>query len=344
MDDIPPLARFFKKVYTGFGSYGTIDLFQWKIIDNRVMRGIINLVKDGNQIVSATSVTPKELYLMGEKYSVAEIGDTYTDPDYQRQGMFALLINQSTRDASQKGISFIYGTPNHQSLPGYEKKANYKTIPELKLKSLVFPVDIGRLIPKRSHWLLGKGISFLFSLFIFLYATAKKIFRKSADGFVEEMREIPEGWDAFWEKARHKYDFILARHKEAFEWRFFLHPNKYSLYILKNKGEIAGYVACRFVCDPEITRLIIADFLFLPGKEEGLLSLLDYLLKKALRSNTSFINVWCPEMNPYFALFRKFGFRVRQEVPVICFQNEFALNLQKNCGAWHFTMSDSDNV
>lgn len=162
-EDIPQLSRFFREVYTGFGSYGTMDLFQWKIIDNRVKPGIINLVKDGNRIVSVTSITPKELILKGENYPVAEIGDTYTDSDYQRQGMFALLINQSTRDAAKLGLSFIYGTPNHQSLPGYEKKANYKTMPALNVRSLIFPIDIGPVVQKKTNWFLGKMAGLLFS-------------------------------------------------------------------------------------------------------------------------------------------------------------------------------------
>ncbi len=153
--DLPKIASYFKKVYQGHGLYGNTDLFHWKIIDNYIRPGIINLVKEGDQIVSIASVTPKRLFLKGQEVLAAETGDNYTDPKYQRQGMFELLVKKSTQDALDVGISFIYGTPNSQSLPGYEKKANYKTIPEINIRLLALPVNVKPFIQKHSHWLIG---------------------------------------------------------------------------------------------------------------------------------------------------------------------------------------------
>ena len=107
-DDLSKIRLFFKRLYTGMGDYGSIDLFNWKIQENYASTGIINLIKDDKEIVSTTSLTPKFLYFKGKKGIVAEIGDTYTDPNYQRKGMFSLLINQTRKDAETKGIPFIY--------------------------------------------------------------------------------------------------------------------------------------------------------------------------------------------------------------------------------------------
>ena len=161
-EDLSRISLFFKRLYTGMGAYGSMDLFNWKIQENYVSTGIINLIKDDKEIVSTTSLTPKLLFYKGKKEIVGEIGDTYTDPDYQRKGMFSLLINQTRKDAETKGISFIYGTPNEQSLPGYEKKANFKIIKSIYVNSMSFPVNISPIISRKTHWLLGNLIEYFY--------------------------------------------------------------------------------------------------------------------------------------------------------------------------------------
>ncbi len=342
--DLPAIGHFFKKQYTGTGTYGTMGLFHWKIIDNYVRPGIINLVKDNGRIVCTTSVTPKRLFSKGREYTVAEIGDTYTNPKHQRQGMFALLINQSTKDAMAEGIDFIYGTPNNQSLPGYEKKANYKIIPGINVKSLVLPLDIKPFIQRRSHWLVGNYASSLFSTLVYGYFLVKKALSSPQAMQIEETEHIPDGWDDFWEKSRQSYDFIFDRDKRAIVWRFFKNPNKYRFYVLKEKNQIVGYLVYRIIYGPEIITLLIADFFFLPGRESDMKVLLFKVLEESMQSNVTKIAAWCTQDSPYFKVLKGFGFIERGDIPIICFQSDFALNLVKACQTWHFTVGDSDNV
>ena len=342
--DLPDIAHFFKKNYTGIGSYGSMDMFYWKIMDNPVMPGIINLVKDDGKIISTTSVTPKRLLLKRQEYQVAEIGDTYTDTSYQRRGLFTLLINMSTQDAFKEGINFIYGTPNNQSLPGYEKKADYKIIPGINVKSLVLPLDVKPFIQRRSHWLMGNYAASLFSTLVYIYFGFKKALSFSKAMQIEELECLPDGWDDFWEKSRQSYDFIFNRDKKMLIWRFFKNPNKYRFYVLREKNQIVGYLVYRIIYGPEIITLLIADFLFLPGRESDMKVLLFKVLEESMQSNVTKISTWCTQDSPYFKVLKGFGFIARGNIPIICFQSEFALNLVKACQTWHFTISDSDNA
>lgn len=345
--DLPAIGQFFKKQYTGPGTYGTMGMFQWKIIDNYIQPGFINFVKDNGEIISTTSVTPKQLFFRGCKYKVAEIGDTYTDLHYQRQGIFALLINRSTEDAVNNGMPFIYGTPNEKSLPGYEKKAHYKTISGINLKSLMIPLNIKPFIQRKSHWLVGIYISSLFSTFAFWYFIIKKVLSKSDYVHIEDIKEteeVPEDWDCFWEKGRDNYDFIFSRDRQAIIWRFFKNPEKYKFYLLRKKNEIVGYIVYRLIYDIDITSLFIADFLTLPGQEKNIEILLFRVLRDALNGNVTKLGVWCAKGSPYFNIFRKFGFLGRNDIPLISFQNDFSLNIEASCRNWHFTISDSDNI
>jgi hypothetical protein len=342
--DLPAIEDFFKKNYHGPGPYGTIDLFRWKIIDNYVRSGVINLIKDKDQIVSVLSITPKLLYFKGREHAVVELGDALTDPRYRRQGMFAFLDNKITKDALDMGFRFVYGTPNKEALPGHLKKANYKIIDGINVKSLVVPLDIKPFIQKRGYWLIGNLAGSLFSTLVYGCYLVKKALSWSQAAQIEEPENIPEGWNDFWMKSREACDFIFSRDREALTWRFFKNPNRYTFYVLKEKDQIVGYLAYRIVSVAEITAVVLADFFFLPGYEKGLKVLLFRVLEDALNANVATINTWCTQGSPYFRVLKKFGFIERGDVPVICFQNDFASNLETSCRTWHFTVSDSDNI
>lgn len=342
LQDIPAIALFFKRHYSGMGSYGGSDLFFWKIVSNPLGPGIINLVKDGERIVSTTSVTPKRLFLEGQAVAAAEIGDTYTDPAYQRQGMFALLINQSTQGALAHGVKFVYGTPNQQSLPGYEAKANYLRIPNLNLESLSFPINVKPLVQRRAHWLIATYSGAASSTLAFLAVTAQRVTTRAVS--VEELTEIPADWDEFWQTCLTGYDFLIARDKSAMEWRYLRHPYKYKFLVVRSEGRIQGYATYRIVQGDDYSVMTVADYMFRPGAEDALRSLLVHIAEHALRAGVAAVNAWCPAANPHRRVFRRFGFVTRGHVPVIAFQNDLAAQLGGRALRWHFTTADSDNV
>ena len=344
-EDFTKIRLFFKKLYSGMGNYGSMDLFNWKTKENHVSEGILNLIKNDGRIVSTTSITPKFLYFKGEKEIVAEIGDTYTDPKFQRKGFFSLLINQTRKDAESKGIKFIYGTPNEQSLPGYQKKANFKVIKNININSMTYPVNIAPIISKKTHWIFGNLTGYIYLIFVLISYGIKKLTNKSISlEEITEINQIPNDWNYFWEKAKVRYDFIFSRDLKSLEWRFMNHPNKYKFYILKHKNELIGYLTCRSLYEKGISNLVIADFLFLEGKEKYLKSLLFKVLKYSINESVTKISIWCPKSSPYFKILKDFGFVSRGDIPVICYQNDFAQEIQDISYNWHFTISDSDNI
>lgn len=342
--DLPAIGHFFKRNYTGPGTYGTMELFQWKIVDNYVHPGIILLIKDEDRIVSLMSATPKLLYLMGCEQQAAELCDALTDPSYRRQGFFALLDNEITKDILRKDIQFIYGTPNAIALPGHEKKANYKVIPSIGVKSLIIPLDVKHFIQNKCHWLIGKFASSIFSILVFIYFIYKRVFLHLDPLLFEEVKDIPNDWDDFWEKARGRFDFIIARNRQAMKWRYFQNPNKYRFYILKEQDRIIAFLVYRIIFDANSSSLVIADYLALPGRENDLTGLLFKALDDALEAGVTKINVWCTQGGGYLRVFKRFGFIERSEIPVITYQNDFARTFQEKCRRWHFTVGDSDNV
>jgi len=342
--DLPAIGLFFKELYKNQGAYGNMGFFHWKIVDNYIQPGIINLIKDGNKIASTTSVTPKLLVCKGEEIKVAEIGDTYTHPDYWRQGMFSLLINQTRKDAEKKGINFVYGTPNKLSLPGYQKKANFNIIQNLHVRSLIFPVNIKPNIQKRSHWIPGSIIGSIVSIFSYFYFKIKNIFFfLDKTLVVEEINQVPHDWSNFWNQAKQEFEFIINRDAKAMVWRYLDNPNKYKLILLRKKKTLVGYMVYRLINDDIFKNIMIADYLTLPGEENAIYVGINHIINNAFKIGVNQVGLWCVEDGSYFKLLKKKGFFARGNVPVICYQNEFAQEIN-NCTSWHFTIGDSDNI
>ncbi len=344
--DLPAIGQFFKKNFRSASQYGSMGTFQWRAVDNYIMPGIINLIKDGDKIVSTLSNTPKKLLVKGKGYLVAEIGDANTDPHYQRQGMLSLLINQSTRDALDKGIKGVYSTPDTKtpSLPAFIKKANYLPQKDLNIQSLVFPIDIGPLIKKRVHWLIRHYIGSFFLTLVYIFFLLKKGLSFWGSTYnVYELTELPDDWDNFWEKAKKSFDYIFERNKKALTWRFFRNPNKYKFNIAQTEDAVIGYLVYRIINDEDVKRLIIADYLFLPGYESQFQLLMLKVIEDAFQIGVNYISSWCMKGTDYYKYFKKFGFIKRNRILLIWFQNEFISKLEDG-KTWHFTISDSDNV
>jgi GNAT superfamily N-acetyltransferase len=344
--DLPAIGRFFKRHFPGPGHYGTMGLFHWRAVEHYLTRGIVNLVKDEGRIVSILSNTPKSLLVCGEESLVAEIGDAFTDPDYQRQGMQTLLTLQSIQDAWDRGMKGVYSTPDHQtpSLSAFINRANFLPLEGVEVKSLVLPLNIGPFLRLRGHWLAAQYVGSLHLTMAYLYFRLMKALHAAAGVEIVELPGLPEDWDRFWEKARKPYDAIFSRSRQALAWRFFQNPNRYTVYGAMEQGELAGYVVHRVSEDTGNRMLILADFLFLPGREAHLRALLLKVLEDALKAGVSHVYTWCSSKSPYYPFLRKYGFLKRNDILLIWVQNEFAARLRKTCKTWHFTISDSDNV
>jgi hypothetical protein len=338
------ISQFFKRVYVGRGFYGSMGLFHWKIAKNCHGKGIINLIKDGETIASTTTITPKKLIFNGSETLAAEIGDTYTGPNYQRQGMFVQLINQTRQDAESRSIEFIYGTPNHQSLPGYQKKANFEQLQRLDVRALNFPLNLKPQLQKKLHWLLAEAANLIYRIPLWLYVQLVRLSSGSAKYAIAEETQMPPGWASFWKQASAPYSFILDRSEESLTWRFFDSPYRYHFCSVKNRNsELCGYFVYRLAEDEGLSRLVLADFLFLPNEMSAFKASLGYLLRKSLTFDTESLSVWCVKDSKYYDILRRLLFLDRSNIPVICYRNKIFQALS-DCRSWHFTVSDSDNI
>ncbi|MCF8298292.1 MAG: GNAT family N-acetyltransferase, partial [Saprospiraceae bacterium] len=88
-------------------------------------------------------VFPIIMSIKGKDVLVAQSGDTMTDPDHRKKGLFTQLALKTYELAKNEGVKFIFGFPNQNSLPGFERKLNwefYGNMQEFKIKTKAIPI------------------------------------------------------------------------------------------------------------------------------------------------------------------------------------------------------------
>lgn len=62
----------------------------------------------------------------GKRILAAQSGDTMTLPKHQGKGLFTQLARKTYETGTEKGIEFVFGFPNKNSMPGFSKKLDWK--------------------------------------------------------------------------------------------------------------------------------------------------------------------------------------------------------------------------
>lgn len=71
-------------------------------------------------------VFPVRVWLDGSIHMAAQSGDTMTDPRHQKRGLFVRLAKLTYELANAQGVRFIFGYPNENSRPGFERRLGWR--------------------------------------------------------------------------------------------------------------------------------------------------------------------------------------------------------------------------
>jgi len=120
------------------------------------VRDIGYIAYDGVGIPAAYyGVFPCRASIGGNAYLCAQSGDTMTHPNHRGKGLFIKLAKMTYELARENGIKFVYGFPNDNSLPGFEKKLGW-VCPE---KFNVYYIPVSRIpIAILSKWKVTRNL------------------------------------------------------------------------------------------------------------------------------------------------------------------------------------------
>ena len=258
------LDKFFKEEFKQQYRYGTMGFFYWKMIKNLTQKGFVNTIFVDSNLAATTSITPKTLFFKKNEIKVAEIGDTYTKYKYRGRRYFTTLVDESRVNAEKSNLSFIYGTPNNQSMPLYLKYCSFEKSNIIKPYSFKYFFDIKSILTLRFGFFISIILNFFYKVFIKTHELIMYLNKNDFKSYnINFCNSFPDDIDKFWEEASKEWDFILSRKLKFLKWRFDKHPEKYFILIAKKDDKLIGYVTFRIINNFGILNLIISDFLFI---------------------------------------------------------------------------------
>lgn len=83
-------------------------------------------VDNDHQPAAFYGVFPIVLSVDSKDIIVAQSGDTMTAPAHRGKGLFVTLAQKTYQLAEEEGIQLVFGFPNENSYPGFQKKLNWQ--------------------------------------------------------------------------------------------------------------------------------------------------------------------------------------------------------------------------
>ena len=330
----------------------------WKLRKNKTNKGFLSLMITNKEkkIISSCSVTPKKIWDGENLLLGGEIGDTFTDKEFQRKGMFKNLVHATTEISQNSGLDIIYGLPNHLSLPGYLKKLNFKIKENIYLQSCTLILNTKILVKKlkrdNDNYIYNRIKNIIFS-FLSISQIWHFILKLSTKNLINVNLEIKfentftEDYNLLWEEVRNGIFFAHVRDSSYLNWRFCDSPFDFKILSVRKKGILKGYLI--FLIDPnqnknKIRRLQIIDWIFNPVDFKSVgVSLLKTVVKFSLANNIDVISSYRSENSPIQLPWNRFGFiHSSRSKPMIIHNNKIGSKIIDNQIAWHFTLADTD--
>ena len=364
LDDLDPqglklVSEFFNEHFPGvFFPECAPEIFEWKLgITNPAGLGFLTVAMCNGLVVGTASGTRKLLIENGELIKALEIGDTFTHPDFRKNGkcvspisanqsndsyftlsVFGRLVSETILRAKMSGVEFIYGTPNENSKPPYLKRLQFREIDFGDITANVLLTSrFARLAKIRLLLSFYEYLTQFFSEAIsYLVFGRNSIQELSEEDFlanIDNMIITTESKPA---------KLYLVQESSVFKHRYLMHPNhKYRFFGIKIKGVINGVLITTEIYRASGVRtLVVSDWLFSDPKVRKRLA----IFVSKLRSHTQeseVVSYW--EYGGYSRLSKLFlGIIAHKNVSVIgkdCRASDSGMKVQFG----DFRMGWSDN-
>ncbi|MBT8219932.1 MAG: GNAT family N-acetyltransferase [Bacteroidia bacterium] len=110
-----------------FGINRSVDAIKEKYATEGFgLKNIGIIAKNGTSAPAAYyGVFPMTLQYAGKDYMIAQSGDTMTAPNHRKKGLFTRLAKETYELCKQSGIQMVFGFPNENSYPGFERKLDW---------------------------------------------------------------------------------------------------------------------------------------------------------------------------------------------------------------------------
>ena len=339
------------------------DYFRWKLGEaNPAGRGFMTVAVYNGDVIGVTTITRKRMWDGQEQVAAAEIGDTYSHPDFRRKGramhpypqtgesdeylsrsVFGRLVTETQERAEAAGISLIYGTPNANSMPGYTKRLRFFDYESHYNQLFVRP---GSAAIVRRWPTLQPLQTLLYSLERPYAKASRRLFNSRGRWHVQEIQEVGDEINAWWQRLRTQNRFGLLRDAAYFRHRFLQNPlARYRVWAVHQAGAICGVFVTRTMTRADGRRVCyLADWLIdqsVPGIFRFVVA---HMIAENVDRGIEAYAFWGERNWAGSQGLSSLGCLRKNRVPIIFYEHQDSRRLEAAHPVLDFTLATSDNV
>jgi len=296
-----------RRIAFGEGEEEKLDekFWRWEFKGGPDGRAWIYLVEDEDKIIGHFADIPRRFSVQGEIVLGTLSLDLMVHPDYWRRGIFAALGSYGIQRVKQEHGVFLTAYPIRVETIHGLKKLGWQEIVDLPV--LVYPISFSGILNRYLHF---RPLSLLLGgagkVFYFLLFGLKK--KKGPEGIgIEEVEELDDQFDLFWEKAIFLSPIMGVRDRSFLKWRYLQHPTRnYTIFRGKRRGETTGYIILRKVDLLKFNSAVIVDLLALD--EETLTALVKRGIEYSQKEGADLLGFMVPQNHLYYKALKGMGF------------------------------------
>jgi GNAT superfamily N-acetyltransferase len=208
------------------------EFVDWLYIENPAGHAFCNMALDDHKIAGQYIVIPLDFVIGGRDVKGSLSLNTFTHPDYRRQGIFTILANELYDHLAANGVRFTVGLPNEASRHGFVGKLKFTEPIHVfqSMRALALSSSWGPMVRRASGNLP----------FGFLGLAVRKAKRLDFD-----MTNCPkpEWLDELWMNYRVGKAIELKKDARWVRWRYENHPHFAYRFLTatRSDGSPAGY-------------------------------------------------------------------------------------------------------
>lgn len=321
------------------------EMHQWLFDNNPYNRAgnMMFLLKEGDKVIGCDGLIPNELYVNGKTVLTAHSIKSMTHPDYQRQGIFRQMTENSVERGRQDGVDVIIGLANAASYPAYQK-FGWATL--FEKEAYVKPIKIKKLLQRKLRFsplaALGNSVFTSWNKF-------KLGRKKDKDITFEQLDIVPPEVQAVWDRFKSKFEVLLVRDYKYLDYRYNQRPDSdYVTLLMRHHNELVGFAILH---DSKTKRSVFTAAVELftdPTNDRYITALLTAIASYCYENDLDYVVISTGHFGRFESVMQQNGFRLTPKPPsnnmMIARVLSDKLTLAEIDGGhkWHITQGDGD--
>jgi len=347
-DDIPNIAQLRIKIK----EFQPIELEKYILYWNSFIKGnpcsiqkVFIALNEDNRVIAHFAMVPfkfrkKETPLLG-----GFVCELMVDEDYRQELLFPKMLLRMIKEYNKLSVDFLYSLGNRTEVVRAYQSFGFRIIGKLAVYAKPY-----KLTGMAQHFIKNKILNMLMKPVLFL---AEQVLRLRMTSRVTglkviEISRFDSSVDQFISRVQKRFPYCILRNAAVLNWRTVDSPSrKYRILIIRDEGEIIGYIVLRRMHMKTFDVLAVVDILFSPERFDAGRALLNAAHKTALQSGVHMSTCLFSQHDPLLPILKECGFFKTPET--------FSLFLHEPKGSsphfgkdtfdkWHLTWLDHDSV